>query len=383
MWPQFSQKMIESVSDVLKSGKVNQWTNPIVNEFEMKFSEYIGNKYSIAVANGTVALELCFEALGLEKGSEVIVSPRTFIASISSIIRNDLVPVFADVDINSQNITLEYIKEKISDKTKAVILVHLTGYPCEIEEICKYCRENNIYVIEDCAQSHGAKYNDKSVGTFGDINAWSFCQDKIMTTGGEGGMVTTNNEELFKIAWSIKDHGKNYDKIFGKDKNKNEEIGFKWLHDRIGTNYRMTAMQAAIGICALDELGSWVKHRRKIAKIYDDNLAMDGIRICVPESHIYHSYYKYYFFVDFSKFTIGKNDLIKKVSDNNVKIFSGSCGKVFEETAIDYGKDAMLENIEELDKSAVMLLCDPTVNCEVALHNVSVIKDVLAIYKLA
>jgi dTDP-4-amino-4,6-dideoxygalactose transaminase len=374
-WPQISDKMITSVSDILKSGKINQWNNDAVLKFEKKFCNHIKCKYAVAVFNGTVALDLCIKTLGLIEGDEVIVTPRTFIASVSSCVWNGIKPVFVDIDLQSQNITLASIKTQITLKTKAVILVHLAGWPCDLEEICNYCKENNIYVIEDCAQAHGAKYNNKSVGTWGDINAWSFCQDKIITTGGEGGMITTNNENLFKKAWSLKDHGKGYDTVFGKT----HPPGFRWLHDNIGTNWRMMPIQAAIGIDALDELDKWVNHRRYIANIYNENLKnINGIRLTIPCKHIYHSYYKYYFFIEQEKFNISRDDIIAKINKKGILCQVGSCSEVYKEKSLlPYLPKEQLINTQKLFKTAILLNCDPCINKTYAIKSIKIIVDIL------
>lgn len=375
IWPQFNEKTISRVSEVLKSGKVNQWTNSIVKEFEDKFSKYFGCEYSVAVFNGTVALELCLKTLGLTEGDEIIVTSRTFLASATCAIWYGIKPVFVDVDLNSQNITLETIKHGITKKTKAVILVHLAGWPCDLEEICGYCKKNNIWVIEDCAQAHGAKYNDKYVGTWGDINAWSFCQDKIITTGGEGGMVTTNNLELYKRAWSIKDHGKGYDKVF----NKEHENGFRWLHEEIGTNWRMLPIQAVIGIDGLDELNNWVEHRRKIAYIYNNGLKdIDGVRLTIPSENIYHSYYKYYFFIEPEKFRVSRDEIIEEINKQGVFCQIGSCGEIYKEKSLEKFKpETDLSNAKKLFETALLLKCDPLITKDNAIGYIKIINTIL------
>ena len=378
MWPKINDKMIEKVSSVLKSGKLNQWNNNAVKDFEKKFADYIECNYAIAVFNGTVALELCLKTLEIKEGDEVIVTPRTFIASASCCAWYGIKPIFVDVDINSQNITLETIKEAITEKTKAVILVHLAGWPCELEKIVKFCREKAIYVIEDCAQAHGAKYNDKSVGTLGDINAWSFCQDKIITTGGEGGMVTTNCQHLFKKAWSLKDHGKDYDTVFHKKHPK----GFRWLHKNIGTNWRMMPIQAVIGIEALNLLDDWVRHRRMIAGIYNENLKdISGVRLTLPPENIYHSYYKYYFFIKPENFSISRDKIIEKINDKNIFCQVGSCSEIYKEIALqDFKPSKTLINTKKLFDTALLLKCDPTVTKENALKNIKDIKSILKVF---
>ena len=374
-WPQMSRKMIDPVSNVRESGKLNQWNNPAVKEFEKKFAKHMNCNYAVAVFNGTVALELCVKALGLKEGNEVIVTPRTFLASATCCAWYGIKPVFVDVDKNSQNITLETIKGAITNKTRAVVLVHLAGWPCELEEICKFCREKGIYIIEDCAQAHGAKYNGKSVGTWGDINAWSFCQDKIITTGGEGGMVTTNCPHLYKLAWSLKDHGKGYDTVF----NTEHPTGFRWLHENIGTNWRMLPIQAVIGSHALDELDSWIDHRRKVATIYNNTLKdCLGVRLTLPPENVYHAYYKYYFFIETDKFTISRDELINKINDENVFCQIGSCSEVYKENSlIQFSPKTELNVTKQLFDTAILLLCDPTVSEEKAEEDIKKIKYVL------
>jgi dTDP-4-amino-4,6-dideoxygalactose transaminase len=374
-WPQMSSKMITSVSNVLESGKLNQWNNPAVKDFETKFAKHIDCNYAVAVFNGTVALELCVKTLGLKEGDEVIVTSRTFLASASCIAWYGIKPIFVDVDVNSQNITLETIKTAITPKTKAVILVHLAGWPCEVEEICEYCKSINIYTIEDCAQAHGAKYNGRHVGTWGDINAWSFCQDKIITTGGEGGMVTTNSSDLFKLAWSLKDHGKGYDMVF----NTEHPPGFRWLHENIGTNWRMLPMQAVIGMHALDELEGWTSHRTLIANIYNEVFNdIDGARVTLPPAHITHAYYKYYFFINPLKFKISRDEIIVLIEKACVFAQAGSCGEVYKENALtQFAPEIELRVAKQLFETAILLLCDPTISEDVAIENAHKIKNIL------
>jgi len=379
IWPQFSEKMISSVTEVIRSGKVNQWTNSVVTNFERKFAEYIKCEYAIAVFNGTVALELCLKTLDLHSGDEVIVTPRTFIASASCIAWYGITPVFADVDLTSQNVTLEQIKKVITPKTRAVILVHLAGWPCQLDEICQYCREHDIYVIEDCAQAHGAKYNNKFVGTWGDINAWSFCQDKIMTTLGEGGLVTTNNYQLFKKAWSLKDHGKGYDKVF----NTQHPVGFRWLHETVGSNWRMLPIQACVGIDALDELNDWVIHRRNIASIYNTQLKdVEGVRLTLPPNNIYHSYYKYYFFIEPEQFKITRDQILDLILIENIFAQIGSCGEVYKETALaQFTPKKECCHAKQLFETSIMLKCDPCISEKTALHDILKIKEILNTHK--
>ena len=242
-WPSFTQEEADAVQCILLSNKVNYWTGNECREFEKEFALWSDVKHAVALGNGTLALDVAFKALNIGNGDEVIVTSRTFIASISSIVNSGSVPVFADVDLDTQNITPESIRSVITNKTKAIVCVHLAGWPCEMDAIMEIANEFNLYVIEDCAQAHGAKYKGISVGSIGHIGCWSFCQDKIMTTGGEGGMVTTNDEFLWRKMWEYKDHGKSYEAIYERE----HPNGFRWLHESFGTNWRMTEMQAAIG----------------------------------------------------------------------------------------------------------------------------------------
>ena len=256
-WPSFTQEEASSIQRVLLSNKVNYWTGKECRKFEKEFASRSGSKYAIAVSNGTTALDLAFIALGIGCGDEVIVTSRTFLASVSSIVNAGATPVFADVSLDSQNITTESISNVLTDKTIAIVCVHLAGWPCDMDPILKLADKHDLFVIEDCAQAHGAKYKGRSVGSIGHIGAWSFCQDKIMTTGGEGGMVTTNDRELWSRMWSYKDHGKSWEAVYERQ----YPQGFRWLHDSFGTNWRMTEMQAAIGRIQLTLMNDWSSKR--------------------------------------------------------------------------------------------------------------------------
>jgi len=265
--PFYSSKSIQKIGPLLKNGKANYWTGNECKKFEKEFSNYLGNKYSVAVSNGSVALELAIRALNLKKQDEIIVSPRSFIISASCILNLGLKPVFADVDDNG-NLSIEGIKKAYNKNVKALIIVHLNGLSCDLDHIIKFIKKNKIFLVEDCSQAHGALYKGKRVGSFGDISTWSFCQDKIISTGGEGGLISTNNKKLWLKCWSLKDHGKNYDTCFIKK----HKIGFRWLHDNLGSNYRMTEMQALLGREQLKSLDKQIKKRNTIANLYLNGL---------------------------------------------------------------------------------------------------------------
>lgn len=285
-WPSFTQAEADAVSKVLLSNKVNYWTGQECREFEKEFAQFAGTDYAVAVANGTVALDLALKALGIGQGDDVIVTSRTFLASASSIVTAGANPVFADVELDSQNISRRSIEAVLTPKTKAIICVHLAGWMCDMDPIMQLAEEKGLYVIEDCAQAHGAMYKGKSAGSIGHIGAWSFCQDKIMTTGGEGGMVTTNDEALWKKMWSYKDHGKNFDSVY----NTQHPPGFRWLHDSFGTNWRMMEMQAVIGRLQLKQMPEWTAKRlenmHKIQSAFANSpyftVAQPQVTMCMP-----------------------------------------------------------------------------------------------------
>ncbi len=291
-WPSFTQEEADAVSRVLLSNKVNYWTGSECREFEKEFAAWVGCEYAVALGNGTLALDVALKALNVGEGDEVITTPRTFLASASSIVTAGANPVFADVDLNSQAITAESIEAVLTPKTKAVIVVHLGGMPAEMDAIMALSEKHGFYVIEDCAQAHGAKYKGRSVGAIGHIGAWSFCQDKIMTTGGEGGMVTTNSKELWAKMWSYKDHGKSYDAVY----NAQHQPGFRWLHESFGTNWRMTEIQAVLGRIQLTRMEQWTTSRQSHGKMLDDVVkGFACIRVVEVPDYIEHAEYKHYF----------------------------------------------------------------------------------------
>ncbi|UGA54998.1 DegT/DnrJ/EryC1/StrS family aminotransferase [Vibrio sp. VB16] len=361
-WPSYTEEEAVAVSRVLLSNKVNYWTGIECRKFEEEFATWADSKYAIAVANGTLALDLALVALGIGKNDEVITTPRTFLASASSIITVGATPIFADVDKNSQNITSNTIEKVLSKKTKAVIVVHLAGLPAEMDEIMALSKKYGFYVIEDCAQAHGAKYKGKSVGSIGHIGAWSFCQDKIMTTGGEGGMVTTNNKELWLKMWSYKDHGKSYDAIY----NRKHSPGFRWLHESFGTNWRMTEMQAVIGRIQLTRMNEWTRKRQINGRALDDVVRdLNVVRTVRVPCYILHAEYKHYLFVQPENLKEGwtRDKIVDLIVEQGVPAFQGSCSEIYLEKAFDntsWRPKRRLENAVELGDTSLMFLVHPT-----------------------
>jgi dTDP-4-amino-4,6-dideoxygalactose transaminase len=361
-WPDFDADEKQAVLEVLDSNKVNYWTGQKGREFEKQFAAYFDCKYAIAVANGTVALDLAWQALDLPKGSEVIVTSRTFIASISSIVLAGLKPVFADIDRDTQNITVETIKPYIGEKTSAILCVHLAGWPCEMDDIVALAKRYDLFVVEDCAQAHGAKYKGNPVGGLGDIAAWSFCQDKIMTTAGEGGMVTTNNKALWEKVWSFKDHGKSWGAIYEKE----HPPGFRWLHESFGTNWRMLEIQAVVGLKQLEKMPTWTVVRSQYSQqIFATAKGFSALRVPKIPEHIEHAFYKCYVFVEPHKLNDGwdRDRIIAELIMLDVPCFSGSCSEVYKEKAFEntnFRPKRILFNAVELGATSLMFLVHPT-----------------------
>lgn len=331
-WPHFTEEQILKVSDVLRSGKVNYWTGTEGRKFEQEYAEYLGVPHAIALTNGTVALELALHAIGLQPGDEVIVPSHTFVATASAVTMRGGVPVFADIDAATQNVTAETLAPQISQKTKAIIVVHMAGRPCEMDDINALANRHHLMVIEDCAQAHGALYRGRPVGTLGHLAAFSFCQDKIITTGGEGGLLATTDPELWKRAWSFKDHGKNWDKITAQP----VPGVFRMLHDSLGTNWRLSEMQSALGRLALQQLDAEVQIRRQHAAHLIESLsAHPAIEIAEVPAHLYHSYYKFYFRVNASQLHPGwtRNLIAQAVLAEGVFCGSGSSAEIYLEQA--------------------------------------------------
>ena len=332
-WPSFTQEEADAVSKVLLSNKVNYWTGTECREFEKEFAAFVGTQYAVALSNGTLALDVALKAMGIGQGDDVIVTSRTFLASASCIVTAGANPVFADVDLNSQNISAETIKAALTPNTKAIIVVHLAGMPAEMDDIMALAKEHNLWVIEDCAQAHGAKYKGKSVGSIGHVGAWSFCQDKIMTTGGEGGMV-------------------------------------RWLHESFGTNWRMMEMQAVIGRIQLKRMPEWTARRQEnAAKLAESLGKFASIRLVEVADYIEHAQYKFYVFVKPEHLKDGwtRDRIVSELNARKVPCYQGSCSEVYLEKAFDntpWRPKERLKNAVQLGNTSLMFLVHPTLNDE-------------------
>jgi dTDP-4-amino-4,6-dideoxygalactose transaminase len=390
-WPSFTTEEMDAVQRVLASNRVNYWTGEEGRLFEREFAAWAGAKHAIALTNGTVALDLALRALGIGAGDEVIVTPRTFIASVSCAVNTGATPVFADVDRCSGNLSAETIAAVLTPRTRAVIVVHLAGWPCDMAPIMELADRYGLKVIEDCAQAHGARYEGRSVGTIGHIGAWSFCQDKIMTTGGEGGMVTTNDDELWSRMWSFKDHGKNWGAVYSCQ----PSLGFRWVHESFGTNWRMLEVQAAIGRIQLRRMREWVTARQEnadvigaaLAALTDDDGPLRVPRFLAKQSAASecvsrHAHYKFYIYVDPQRLPLGwsRDRIISEIKKRGVPCYQGSCSEVYLERAFDgtpWRPRQRLPVARDLGDSSLMFLVHPNLTGEEIRRTAEVAAEVI------
>jgi len=378
-WPCFWDDEIEAVERVLRSGKVNQWAGSEVTSFEKEYADYVGVKYAVALANGSVALELALEALGIGVGDEVIVTCYTFIASASAVVMRGAVPVMADIDPDTLNISADTVSSVISSRTRAIIAVHLAGMPCDMDPLLGLAKEYDLKVIEDCAQAHGATYKGRSVGSLGDVAAFSFCQDKIMTTGGEGGMLTTNDKVIREKAWAYKDHGKSYDSVY----HKKHPPGFRWLHDSFGTNWRMTEMQAAIGRVQLRKMPEWTAIRQRNAAMLTECFAkIPALRVLNVPVEFGHARYRYYVFVRPEKLMEGwgRDRVMNTITAEGIPCFSGSCSEIYLEKAFvkaGIGPGKRLPVARKSGETSLMFLVHPTLGVDEMRDTCRVVEKVM------
>jgi len=387
-WPQYDADEIEAVQEVLGSGRVNYWTGEEGRRFEQEYAAFVGTRYAAALMNGTVALEAAVRALGISPGDEVITTSRTFIASASCVVLQGGAPVMADVDRVSQDMTPDTIRAVLTERTRGIIAVHLGGWPCDMDPILALAREKGLWLVEDCAQAHGATYKGRPVGSFGDVAAFSFCQDKIVTTGGEGGMVTTDRKEIWEKVWSYKDHGKSFDEVYHREWGP----GFRWLHESFGTNGRMTEMQAAIGRLQLRKLPEWVRLRRRNAAILTDGFSgIQGLRVTLPPGDVGHAYYKYYAFVEPEALRPewSRDRIIEAICAEGVPCGSGSCSEIYLEKAFlgigqrawvmgqGAGKRERLPVARELGETSLMFMVHPTLSAADMQDMVAAVRKVM------
>ncbi|HET9638044.1 MAG TPA: DegT/DnrJ/EryC1/StrS family aminotransferase [Allosphingosinicella sp.] len=354
-WPFYADDEIQAVTDVLRSGRVNQWTGGEVFEFQDALVRTFGGKHCIALANGSLALELPLRAFGIGPGDEVVAAPRTFVASATCAMLVGATPVFADVDPDSGNITAESIEAVLTERTRAIIPVHIAGWPCDMPAIMALAERRGLLVIEDCAQSHGAEIDGRPAGSFGQAAALSFCQDKIISTGGEGGATLFKDEAAYEWAWSFKDHGKNRRKAEAPPGPE-----FRWVHDGVGTNWRLTGPQAAIGLKQLDKLAGWNAVRTRNAHIWAEALAgVPGLRVPLPGPRFRHAYYRFNFYLEPGA-EGARAEILKRAKEAGLALSAGSCSEVYREKAFSDLPPPDLPNARAMTDSSLAVAVHPT-----------------------
>ena len=378
-WPSFTVEEADAVRACLLSNKVNYWTGQECREFEREFAAWCDTRYAVALSNGTLALDLALKVAGIGPGDEVIVTPRTFLASASTVITAGATPVFADVDPDSGNISAATIEAVLTPKTRAIIAVHLAGWPCDMDPIMALAERHNLIVIEDCAQAHGAKYKGRPVGGIGHFGAWSFCQDKIMTTGGEGGMLTLNREDWWRAAWSYKDHGKSYAAVYERE----HPPGYRWLHESFGTNWRMLEMQAVIGRIQLRRMAEWTAARSHNAAVLAEAVrACPALRLPEPPEGSQHAWYKFYTYVrpEALKPEWNRDRIMAEINARGVPCYSGSCSEIYLEKAFDGHPSRPAERLpvaRYLGETSLMLLVHPTLTDQEIAKTAEAVKIVM------
>ena len=364
-WPSFTTEEANAVRDVVLSNKVNYWTGTECRSFEKEFAAWCGTQHAVALGNGTLALDVALKALGIGPGDEVVVTPRTFMASVSCVVNAGATPVFADVEADSGNLSAATIARVLTPATRAVIVVHLAGWPCDMDPIMALAAQHGFKVIEDCAQAHGARYKGRSVGSIGHVGAWSFCQDKIMTTAGEGGIVTTNEEALWRAMWAYKDHGKSYEAVYERE----HPPGFRWVIEGFGTNWRMLEVQATVGRIQLRRMAEWTAQRTAHAEaIWAACRPHAAVHVpdfsVMPEGSV-HAHYKCYVQVQPERLAVGwsRDQIADAINSQGVPCYQGSCSEVYLEKAFDgtgWRPEHRLPVARQLGETSLMFLVHPT-----------------------
>ncbi len=379
-WPQFAEDEIAAVAEVLRSGRVNYWTGDLGKQFEQAFARYHDMPHAIALANGTLALELALYALGIGAGDEVIVPARTFIASASCVVARGAIPVVVDIEADSQNISVAAVEAAITPRTRAIIAVHLGGWPCDMEALQNLALRHNLKLIEDCAQAVGAEYRGRKVGSFGDAAAFSFCQDKIMTTGGEGGMLLLKDEAAWRSAWAYKDHGKDYELVYHTP----HPPGHRWLHTRFGSNWRLTEMQSAIGLRQLEKLPEWLAQRRANARQLIEGVAgLPGVHVPERPEWVNDAYYRLYAFLELERLRPdwSQDRVVAAITAEGVPCFHGGCAEIYREQAFAGLVDPArrLPNAKQGGETSLAFLLHPTLGIDEMAEMVAAIRKVLSV----
>ncbi|MCV2368244.1 DegT/DnrJ/EryC1/StrS family aminotransferase [Roseateles oligotrophus] len=378
-WPFFAEDEVAKVAEVMRSGRVNYWTGGEGRAFEQEYAAATQRRHGIAVANGTLALELALYAFGIGTGDDVLTPARTYIASAGCSVLRGARPVIADVDRDSQVVTAATLRAALTPATRAIMVVHLAGWPCPMDEIMALAQEHGLVVIEDCAQAHGATWKGRPVGSFGHAAAFSFCQDKIITTCGEGGMLVLDDEAAWQRAWSYKDIGRSFDAVF----NRQHPPGFRWLSESFGSNFRMTEMQAAVGRMQLAKLPAWSARRRYLAETLEAGLrGLPGLRVPTVAEGVGHANYRCYAFVRPECLAPGwsRDRINAEVNAAGVTCSVGSCSEIYLEKAFvdrGWGPSARLPVARELGETSLAFLVHPSLSDQSIQRAIDVVRTVI------
>lgn len=365
-WPAPGEEEIAAATAVLRSGRLNYWTGGEARAFEHEYAQFLGRSHGIACANGTVALELALRAYHVGPGDEVVVPARTFIATASCVVAVGARPVIADIDRDSSDLTAGTVREVLSDRTRAIIPVHLGGWPVDMDPLLTLAAQRGIVVIEDCAQAHGGSYHGRPVGALGHAAAFSFCQDKILPTG-EGGMLVLDDDAAYRRAWEYKDHGKSLAKVndpaFAAG-----TTAFNWLVDSFGTNGRMGELEGAIGRVGLRKLPDWSAVRRRNALRLARGLAsVPGLRIPLPAGDVEHAFYRLYGYVLPAELADGwdRDRIALAIVAEGVPCQYGACAEIYRETAFTQaglGPAGRLPGASEVHETSLAFFVHPTLS---------------------
>lgn len=381
-WPVYAEDERSAVARVLESGLVNYWTGGEGRLFEAEFARYVGVGHGVALANGTLALEAALRAVRIGAGDEVIVPARTFFATVTAVVAVGARPVFADVSRHSGLLTAETLEAACTPRTRGAIAVHLAGWPCDMDAIRSITDARDVLLIEDCAQAHGARWKGRHVGSYGDAAAFSFCTDKIISAGGEGGMLLTNDPSISRAAWEYKDHGRDWG-LVGQAAGQ-PPYTFKWICAGFGSNWRLTEMQSALARVQLSKLDGWVAQRQQNAEALEAGLAqIPGLRVTPCDADEFNSRYKYYAYVEPEQLQQGwdRQRVLHEVNGRGVPCFQGICPETYLEEAVTRAGFAPAQRLpcaRELGETSMMFQVDPTLDTSDMQMAIDVVREVMA-----
>ena len=333
-WPSPSEVQVAAVTSVLRSGRINYWTGTEGRSLEREYADKLGRAHAVAVANGTLALELALRAFRIGPDDEVVVPARSFIASASCVVALGATPVFADIDPESSDLTPGTLEAVLTERTAAVIVVHVAGWPADMDPIVRLAHEHGVIVIEDCAQAHGAMYRGRPVGSFGDAACFSFCQDKIVAAG-EGGLLALDDDAAFALAWEYRDHGKSLAKLSDPEF-MGRPSSFRWIHDSFGSNYRLPELEAAMVRVGERDLPAAHARRTSLATRLARGLAdIRGIRVPLPPAYCEHAFYRLYACVAPAELAEGwdRDRVLFAIAAEGVPVQYGACAEIYREEA--------------------------------------------------